>query len=194
VGTNRRRYALSELVIIDEQFNARRNEVADLMMTGVSEFAVARRLNMKVIEVKAYWNQWKDLLADSDGRDVAKDHLNRMVKHYDLLIEKSHGNLSDLHGLVYDEKVSAQVNATLKNIADFEAKRVDALQKAGLLDGADLGDELARREEREAILIGILKSDLCDICRPPIMAKIRKMQQGESVQPHEDITVEVIDG
>jgi hypothetical protein len=195
LGTNCGRYALSQLAVIDEEFNEKRNNVADLMIQGNSEYAVARQLHMKVVEVKNYWNQWKDLLAsDDDGRDVAKDHLNRMVKHYDLLIEKSHANLKDLHGLVFDEKISAQVNSTLKNIADFEAKRVDALQKAGLLDGSALGDELAEREEREAILIDILKNDLCDDCRPPIMTKIRKLTGKTEPHRDDDITVEVVNG
>lgn len=173
MGTFLGRYAVSQLVIVDEEFNERRNKVADLMMQGKSEFAVARELSLKVVEVKAYWNQWKDLVAqDEDGRDAAKDYLNRMVKHYDLLIEKSHQNLKDLASLAYDEKVSAQVNATLKNIADYEAKRVDALQKAGLLDASDLGDELAEREEREALLISILQNDLCEDCKQVVRDKL----------------------
>lgn len=179
---------MTSLILLDEDNTNRRNQVADLMLTGVSEFAVARRLGIKAVEAKNYWNQWKDMLAhDDEGRDLAKDHLNRMVKHYDVLIEKSHKNLKDLEGLVYDEKISAQVNATLKNIADYEAKRVDALQKAGLLDNNDLGDELAEREEREAVLIGILQNDLCRVCRPLVMGKIRSMMTG--VQPLDESEV-----
>lgn len=176
---------MGELVLIDDETTELRNKIADLMMQGHSEFAVARRLGIKVVEARGYWNQWKDLVAqDHEGRDTAKDHLNRMVKHYDLLIEKSHQNLKDLADLDYDEKVSAQVNATLKNIADYEAKRVDALQKAGLLDAHDLGDELAEREEREAMILGILQHDLCDDCKDIVRDKLTKLTgvvQGEVI-------------
>lgn len=169
---------MSDLVLVDEGINENRNNVADLMLQGHSEYAVARRLSMKVVEVKNYWNQWKDLVAaDDDGRDIAKDHLNRMVKHYDELIKKSHENLEDLKGLVYDEKVSAQVNATLKNIADYEAKRVDALQKAGLLDAGELGDELAERERREELILSILRNDLCDQCKVHVRDRISALTQ-----------------
>jgi hypothetical protein len=131
---------------------------------------------MKVVEVRNHWNIWRDLVAaDHDGRDIAKDHLNRMVKHYDDLIQKSHQNLEDLESLEYDEKVSAQVNATLRNIADYEAKRLDALQKAGLLDASDLGDELAEREEREEIIINILRDDLCPDCKMVVARKLQKL-------------------
>ena len=120
--------------------------------------------------------QWRDMLArDMDARDVAKDYLNKLVVHYDQLIQKSYDNLDELNGLVFNEKVSAQINATLKNIADFEKVRTDLLQKAGILDANDLGDELAEREEREALLLSILRNDLCDDCKEIVRDKLTQL-------------------
>lgn len=162
-------------VVEDEPFKDM-EEVARLMMRGLSEYQVARRTEFKVVEVKALWAQYKERLAnDPLAGDAARDHLNLMVRQYDELIAKLHDNLGDLEDLEYGVNTSAQINATTKNIGDLQAKRVDLLQKAGLLDAHDLGDELAEREEREAKIIKILQHDLCKPCQVHVRDKITEL-------------------
>jgi len=177
VGTDRRRYALSQLAIIDSNAFEKIMDVANLYADGVtSPYTIARRLDIKVVEAKAAIEQWHEMIrADVDSRDVAKDALNVMLQRYDKLLEEANKNLKDLQGLPFDEKVSAQINATLKNIADFDAKRVDLLQKAGLLDAHELGDELAEREEREGLILSILQNDLCDDCKEVVRDKLTQL-------------------
>jgi hypothetical protein len=167
---------MSELAVVDSEPFKEMEAVAKIMLKGHSEFKAARDLGLKVVEVKALWQNYKERL-DNDmmAKDAARDHLNLMVKQYDDLIQKLHANLDDLSRLDYDEKISAQINATTKNIADFQAKRVDLLQKAGLLDAHDLGDELAEREEREALLINILRNDLCPECRMTVARRLQEV-------------------
>lgn len=151
-------------------------EVASHMMKGASEYQAARRTGLKVVEVRALWNEYKERLNhDTLARDAARDYMNMMVRQYDELIQKAHSNLDELGTLVYDEKVSAQINATIKNIGDLQAKRVDTLQKAGLLDAHDLGDELAEREEREEMILKILREDLCDHCKIVVRDRISQL-------------------
>lgn len=146
------------------------------MMKGLSEFQTARKVGLKVVEVRALWQQYKERLeADTFARDAARDHLNLMVKQYDELIARLHQNLDDLAVLEYDEKISAQINTTTKNIGEMQAKRVDLLQKAGLLDAHDLGDELAEREEREAMILDILRNDLCTECQIHVRDKLTRL-------------------
>lgn len=146
------------------------------MMKGLSEFQTARKVGLKVVEVRALWQQYKERLeADTFARDAARDHLNLMVKQYDELIARLHQNLDDLSVLEYDEKISAQINTTTKNIGEMQAKRVDLLQKAGLLDAHDLGDELAEREEREAMILDILRNDLCTECQIHVRDKLTRL-------------------
>jgi len=45
----------------------------------------------------------------------------------------------------------------LKLIAEVEAKRVDALQKAGVLSATNIGDEVAESNRKQEIIINILK-------------------------------------
>lgn len=185
VGTNGRRYALSLPAVIDMNGFDRLEEVADLVMSGKSEYQIARALSIKVVEARSYMAQFQEIINnDVEARDAARDHLNKMVARYERLIERLYENLDDLNTMEYDEKVSAQINATLKNIADFDKTRVDLLQKAGLLDASDLGDELAEREEREALILDILKNDLCPNCQSAIRDKLTRLTgvvQGEVV-------------
>lgn len=167
---------MSEIDVYDGPAFKQMEEVATHMLKGHSEFKTARDLGMKVVEVKALWGAYKERLEqDSYARDAARDMLNLMVVQYDELIVKLHENYKDLEDLKYDEKVSAQRNTTARNIADMQAKRVDALQKAGLLDQGDLGDELAEREKQEAYLIDILRNDLCAECQAVVAVKLQKV-------------------
>ena len=174
MGTHGGRYALSELQIVDSDAFENIKRVGDLYAEGTtSPFTIARRLHMTVVEVRGYIETWHEIIrSDAESKDLARDALHTMLERYDRLIARAHENLKDLGDLDYDEKVSAQINATMKNVADWDAKRVDLLQKAGLLDAGELGDELAEREARETILINILRNDLCDDCKVTVRDKI----------------------
>lgn len=165
---------MSELSVTGGDPFKEMERVASHMLKGHSEFKTARDLGLKVVEVRGLWNSYKERLDnDTLSRDAARDHLNLMIVQYDELIVSLHQNLKDLDALEYDEKISAQRNATVKNIADMQAKRVDLLQKAGLLDAGELGDELAEREKQEQILVDILRNDLCDDCRAVVAVKLQ---------------------
>lgn len=165
---------MSELSIVESDAFENIKRVGDLYAEGTtSPFTIARRLSMTVVEVRGYLETWHEIIrSDAESKDLARDALHTMLERYDRLIARAHENVKDLESLDYDEKVSAQINATLKNIADWDSKRVDLLQKAGLLDAGELGDELAQREEREALLINILRNDLCDECKVTVRDKI----------------------
>lgn len=170
------RVLVSLPAIIDTDGFAFMEQVWDLHLKNKSEYAIARALGCKVVEARNAIEQWNEIIRDDmESRDAARDHLNAMVKRYEYLMSEAQQNLEDLRDLAYDEKVSAQINATLKNIADFDAKRVDALQKAGLLDAHNLGDELAEREQREAMLLNILRNDLCDDCKEVVRDKLTQL-------------------
>lgn len=167
---------MSDLSVVESDPFKEMEEVAKHMLKGHSEYKTARDLGIKVVEVRSLWDAYKDRLnSDTFARDAARDHLNMMVKQYDDLIVDLHENLKNLNLLAFDEKVSAQIVATTKTIGDLQAKRVDALQKAGLLDAHDLGDELAEREKQETILVDILRNDLCNDCRGVVAAKLQQV-------------------
>ena len=188
LGTNGGRYAMSLPAVIDTDAFEHITAVADLYVKGVtSPYTIARRLGIKAVEARAAIEQWHEIInSDAESRDMARDHLNAMVHRYDTLIAEANDNLDNLKSMTFDEKVSAQILSTMKLIGDLDKVRVDLLQKAGLLDNTDLGDELAEREEREAMILDILKNDLCSDCRHTVRDKISKL----SGQVH---GVEVVD-
>lgn len=177
MGTHSGRYAMTLSVIESDAFESM-EKVAKLHLEGHSPYAIARRLSIKVVEAKASIEQWQEIVAnDMDSRDAARDHLNDMVKRYDTLLVELNANLDNLKTLEYDEKVSAQINTTIKSIADVDAKRVDLLQKAGLYDAGSLGDEIAVREQREALILSVLRNDLCPDCRKATMLKVKYLME-----------------
>jgi hypothetical protein len=151
-------------------------KVAELTMHGSSATAIAKALNIPRKEVILLQEDWRTALSnDVEARDMARDLLNQMGKHYDILIKKFYDLVDDIDMLSFNHQVAGQKNATLRSIAELEAKRLDAYQKAGLLDSAELGDELAEAEEKQNIIIDILTNDLCAICKPNIAYKLSKL-------------------
>jgi hypothetical protein len=47
--------------------------------------------------------------------------------------------------------------AAIKLVMDIESKRIDMLQKAGLLENKELAEEIVEIEKRQEILVGILR-------------------------------------
>lgn len=151
-------------------------KVADLTMHGHTATAISKQLGIQRKEVMLLQEDFRIALSkDGEARDLARDHLNMMVKHFDSLIKKFYDLVNEIDTLEFGHQVAAQKNAALKAIADLEAKRVDALQKAGLLDSAELGDELAEAEEKREILISILRDDLCSDCKSRVAHKLAQV-------------------
>lgn len=151
-------------------------KVAVLKMEGLSDIAIAKKLDEKRKTIIEVFEEYKDILVkDSESRDRARDALHVMVEHYDRLINESYRILKDLKKENFSHNISAQMNVTLKNIAEYERNRLDAWQKAGMLDAGQLGDDLARMEEEKEIIVDILRNELCDACRMKIAGKIQRV-------------------
>lgn len=151
-------------------------KVAELTMKGHNATAIAKTLNLPRKEILVLQEDYRTALSnDSEARDMARDHLNMMVKHFDRLIKKLYDLADDIDTLDFGHQVAAQKNAALRSIADLEAKRLDALQKAGLLDSAELGDELAEAEEKRDILLNIIQQEVCPACRINIASSVAKL-------------------
>lgn len=194
MGSNSGRYALMTLSVIDSDAFHNMEKIIEHHLKGHSPLKIARDLGIKMVEVNKNIEMWREIVQkDMESRDAARDHLNEMVARFTSLIEVLSKNLDDLQAYDFSandgktsaakfESISGQINTTVRNIADLDAKRVDLLQKAGLLDNAELGNELAERERREEALISILRNDLCADCRMVVARKLQQItQQVEAV-------------
>jgi hypothetical protein len=186
------------LTPIDGEAYKHMEEIAKRHLKAHSPLKIARDLGIKVVEVNQNIALWREIVQkDMESRDSARDHLNEMVQRFTALIETLNENLDDLKSYDYSgdgkqsaakfESISGQINTTVRNIADLDSKRVDLLQKAGLLDNTALGDELAERERREEILIDILRNDLCPECRVAVARKLQAVtNEVEAVVIYDD--------
>ena len=154
----------------------RMDEVASRILKGHSELKIARDMGIKRVEVLNYADLWRKQMAnDSDSRDMARDYLNQMVQNTNTLIFKANAVLDELEALDFNDKIANQKIAALKTIHEFDRTRVDLLQKAGLLEGAELGDELAEMEKKQKILIDILRNDLCPECQKTVARRLQQV-------------------
>lgn len=178
---------MSEVEVYKEGGLESLESVIGLRLQGLNPTQISKRLDIPRRDVINLIDRWRaDIANDTQTRDVARDALNTMVRHYDNLIAETYKVIEDLKNEVFTHQISAQINASLKNISDFESKRVDALQKAGMMDNSDLGDELAKMEEDKEMIINILRNELCEKCRPNVMRKIGEMSgRVEVVVVHE---------
>ncbi len=181
---------MTEIGIVDRYDQIRR--VSELYIKGTTApTTIARELGIKRAEALSLIDEWKDIARnDTDIRQQALDSLNDAVQHYSLLIEKGWSTMK-----AAENSDDLKTVATLiKAIADIDGKRVDMLQKAGLYDDASLGDELAEMEEKQQILIGILKevSGNCEKCKYEVARRLTKVTGNvESVSPNAIISGEV---
>lgn len=151
------------------------NKVATIYHKGnTNPTAIAKELGLKRAEVLSLIEEWKDIARnDTDVRAQAAEVLQAVIQHYAMLIAEGWSTIEQA-----DTASDLKTKATLiKAIADIEAKKVDMLQKAGLYDDAALGDELAEMEEKQQILIGILKdvTSNCDNCKFEVARRLSRV-------------------
>jgi hypothetical protein len=65
----------------------------------------------------------------------------------------------------------------LKLIADIEAKRIDMLNKAGVLENNSMADEILESERKQELLIGILRdvTSACDHCKFEVAKRLSQV-------------------
>lgn len=176
---------MTNLIPIDSEWMDHMERVTTLSMQGKTPAAIAKELGMKRAQVLEIIENWKFGLANDDqAKDRAKEALRQMDKHFDLIINKYWGVFNEVEKETNQNVTApmvAQKLSALKGVTDTEARRLDALTKAGLLDGADLADEVAEVERKQAILVDILKNDLCEKCSPRVRVRLQEVTQNVEI-------------
>jgi len=173
---------MTDLVLADAPHFQDMERVATLRMQGNTPTVIAKATGIqrkRVVELLEEFNQ--TVTVSKVGTDRALEALNNMDIHYDDLIKKSYETLEQIENDLTangttSQKVQQKLNA-IKLVAELEKNRLDALQKAGLLDAADMGDQVAEMEEKQHILIEILRNDLCPDCRKNVGHKLSKVTE-----------------
>jgi uncharacterized protein with PIN domain len=160
------------------------NEVIKYWLRGYPPTTIAKQMKIQRKQVLAYIDQWKTIAHDDvEIKDRAREALLGADQHFDQILKELWESISKL-GTDHRTK-----GTLLKNAADIEAKRVDLLKQAGLLDDSEMGDQMAEIERKQEILKGILRdvSLKCPNCKNEVAQRMRKMNP-DYVEP---IAVEI---
>ena len=130
------------------------NRVVEEYLKGNDATKISKTLNMPRTRVVAHLNEWKLMASANDAiRARAKDALVGADAHYTKLIKQA-------YEVIDDATTTANLTAKtagIKLVMDIEARRIDMLQKAGLLENKELAEEMVEIEKRQEILVGILR-------------------------------------
>jgi hypothetical protein len=117
------------------------NKVVEEYLKGNDPTKISKTLDLPRTRVVAHLNEWKAMASANDAiRARAKDALVGADAHYTKLIQQAYEVIDD---------------AT--TTANLTARRIDMLQKAGLLENKELAEEMVEIERRQEVLVGILR-------------------------------------
>ena len=130
------------------------NKVVAEYLKGQDPTRISKELDIPRTRVVALINEWKVMASANDAiRARAKEALAAADTHYSKLISKSYEVIDEAS---MTNNLSAKT-AAIKLVMDIESKRIDMLQKAGLLENKELAEEIVEIEKRQEILVGILR-------------------------------------
>lgn len=130
------------------------NRVVEEYLKGSEPTQISKELDMPRQKVVSYINEWKLMASDNAAiRARAKEALAGADTHYSKLISKAYEVIDDA---TTTANLGAKTSA-IKLVLDIEARRIDMLQKAGLLENKELAEEMVEIERKQDILVSILK-------------------------------------
>jgi hypothetical protein len=177
-------------------------DVMKLFVQNKNETEIAKQLDIPRPRVKEAIAVWKESASGKQFlQERVEDLLTLTDEHYSELIRRMYEIVDEIDkslpnvGAKEHATMLGQKNSALSKIADFESKRIEILQKAGLLEAADLGDQFAEQEEKQQELLTILRevSFECENCKMEVARRISVlMGRAEPLYAEETVEAEVV--
>lgn len=163
-------------------------DVVTRYAANLSPTQIARELKIPRKQVMEHIEEWR---SSAIGMEVLRDRMEELLatmdNHYTQLIRKGHEVINYVdeqaeggHMTMTAAQMLGQKTAAIKLIATLEKDRIDMLQKTGMLEINNLGDEIAQLEEQKKVIIEILTDELCKMCKPAVMARLQMAMSGNS--------------
>lgn len=153
------------------------NKVVGEYLKGNDATKISKQLNIPRTKVVEFIKEWQAMASDNSAiRARAKEALVAADEHYSRLITQAYE--------VIDEATTTadlrSKSGAIKLVMDIESKRIEMLQKAGLLENKELAEEMLEIERRQEILMGILKDIAAEHpeVRDKIMSKLSEASKG----------------
>ena len=158
------------------------NKVVEELLKGNTPTNIARSLELTRVQVENHIKTWKEMVHDNTAiRERAKEALAGADEHYNMLIKEAWRTLEQADA----QDALAIKTQSLKLIADIEGKRIEMLNKAGVLENSDIGDQILESEKKQQILVDILRDVTanCDHCKWEVAKRLQEVTgQVEAVQ------------
>ena len=130
------------------------NQVASEYLKGSDASQISKDLDIPRQKVLTLLNDWRSMVSNNQAIHMrAKEALAGADQHYSSLIKKTYEVIDAADS---SANLTAKTTA-IKLIADIESKRLEMLQKAGLLDNKEIAEQIIEMERKHDILIKILK-------------------------------------
>lgn len=156
------------------------NRVVEEYLKGSDPTKISKQLTLPRTKVVQHINEWKVMASANDAiRARAKEALASADAHYNKLISKS-------YEVIEDATTTANLGAktaAIKLVMDIESKRIDMLQKAGLLENKELAEEMLQIEKKQEVLMGILRDIASEYpqIRDEIMRRLSDISKKDEV-------------
>jgi ElaB/YqjD/DUF883 family membrane-anchored ribosome-binding protein len=150
------------------------NKVIEELLKGNTSAQIARTLEITRAQVETHIKTWKEFVQDNSAiKARAKEALAGADEHYSMLIKEAWRTLEQAD---VQDALPVKTQA-LKLIADIEAKRIDMLNKAGVLENNSMADEILESERKQELLIGILRdvTSACDHCKFEVAKRLSQV-------------------
>lgn len=150
------------------------NKVVEEMLKGSSPDAISKNLGIKLVEVNNHIQTWRDLVkGDLNVKERASEALSAADMHFNMIIKEA---WDTVHQADAQEVLNVKAQ-TLKLIADVEQKRIDMLQKAGVLEKNDMADAILENERKQEVLVSILRdvTSSCDHCKQEVARRLSEV-------------------
>lgn len=173
---------MSELIEHIEEVN----KVASHYIKGLNESEISKELDIPRSRVSSLLREWKSMASNSEAvRARAREALSAADTHYSGLIKQAYEVIDEAN----QTSALSVKNQAIKLILDIESKRIEMLQKAGLLENKELADQLLETERKQEVLMKILMevSGSCARCKPEMLKRLSEFAgpNGEAVVIHE---------
>lgn len=159
------------------------NKVVAKYLEGSDATKISKELDIPRQRVVSYLDEWKSMASNNAAiRERAREALVAADTHYNKLINQTYEVIDEA---TTTANLSAKTTA-IKLVLDIESRRIDMLQKAGLLENKELAEEMIEIENRQQVLVNILKDIATE--HPEIRDKIMR-RLSDAAKEAEVITV-----
>ena len=163
------------------------NKVVGEYLKGSDPTKISKQLDIPRTKVVQYLTEWKQMASANDTiRARAREALAAADEHYSRLITQTY-DVIDEATTIGDLRAK---NTSIKLVMDIESKRIEMLQKAGLLENKELAEEMMEIERKQ----DILKQILMDIAsehpeiRDKVMSRLSEVaKSGETITVVQDV-------